>query len=230
MSEAAASETPGSESDPASETGPAGRRPRGVIVAVVGLVVLIGIVVSAVFVSRGGTSADERYLAALDEAGLNDWATDRAAVNAGYTVCEQLDGGGPPRGSARDALAVEHLCPDYVEWFRVLETADVVGTFTVVSSGDFTGSIGSTCRPDGGYGDINSSTQVIVRNPAGTELVRTSLGQGEIERRGRCTFTFEVELTEGETSYIVEVGRRGEIGYTWDEVSRPGAVALVLGD
>lgn len=179
--------------------------------------------------TRGGENDEDRYLAALEDAGLHGWVTDRAAVNAGYTVCEQLDAGGPPRGSVSDQMAVEHLCPDYVDAFRVLESLVVTGTFTVVRSDDFD-AVGSTCRPSGGYGDINSSTQVVVRNPAGVELARTSLGFGETERRGRCTFKFEVLLTEGETSYIVEVGRRGEISYSWEEISRPGAVALSLGD
>ena len=193
-------------------------------------VVIVAVTVAIVVVRSGGSTAEDRYLEALEDSGLHEWVTDRAAVNAGFTVCDELDAGGPPRGSERDRIAVEHLCTDYLNEFRVLETTDVEGTFTVVSSRDFDGSVGSSCRPSGGYGDINSSTQVVVRNPSGTELARTSLGPGEIERRGRCTFTFEVSLTEGETTYIVEVGSRGEISYSWEQVSRPGAVALVLGD
>jgi hypothetical protein len=57
----------------------------------------------------------------------------------------------------------------------VLEEAEVSSTFTVRSS-DFSGAAtGSTCRPSGGYGDINSSTQVVVTNGDGEQLARTSL-------------------------------------------------------
>lgn len=221
---------PVAPAQPGNDSPPTGGRRRGVLLVVAGLVIAGVIAAATVFVTRGGENDEDRYLAALEDTGSHDWVTDRAAVNAGYTVCEQLEVGGPPRGSASDRIAVEHLCPDYLDAFRVLETADVTGTFTVIRSGDFDGAVGSTCRPSGGYGDINSSTQVVVRNPSGAELARTSLGPGEIERRGRCTFTFEFPLTEGEATYIVEVGSRGEISYSWEQVSRPGAVALSLGD
>jgi hypothetical protein len=49
----------------------------------------------------------------------------------------------------------------------VLEEAEVSGTFTVRSSDFSLCQTGSTCRPSGGYGDINSSTQVVVINGEG---------------------------------------------------------------
>jgi len=184
----------------------------------------------ALVVGRCGESNENRFLSELTEAGFNEWATERAAIHAGYVVCEQLDLGRPTRGSERDKIAVRHLCPAYLDAFRVLATANITGTFSVVSDSFSGSSTGRSCRPDGGYGDINTSTQVIVKNSAGNELARTSLGSGVIEGFRRCTFTFQLNLTEGETIYILSVGNRGEVDYTWDEISQPGRVALVLGD
>jgi hypothetical protein len=197
--------------------------------AAVALAVLIGSVVIGLGpFSRSNPEVD--YVAALNDAGLNEWATDRAALNAGYQVCEELDGGAPAEGSERDALTVEFLCPDYLAAFNVLEDADVAGTFTVRSS-DFSGTAtGSTCRPSGGYGDINSSTQVVVTNGEGEQLARTSLGSGRATGLRGCEFSFTVTLTEGEDNYVVEVGRRGQISYSWSEITSPGRLALVLGD
>jgi hypothetical protein len=182
-------------------------------------------------VIAGGDNSEEEYLAALDSADLNSWSTDRAAINAGYAVCEQLDGGGPTRGSEGDFIAVQHLCPDYEGAFRVLEQAEVDGTFTVFDSDEWAfADDGDACFPTGGYGDINASTQVVVRNSSGDELARTSLGPGEIGLLNGCEFSFTLSLTEGESIYITEVGDRGEVSYTWDEISQPGAIALTLGD
>lgn len=179
----------------------------------------------------GGEDSEDAYLAALDSADLNSWSTERAAVNAGYAVCEQLDQGGPTRGSDADLTAVQHLCPDYEDAFRVLERAEIEGTFTVFDSDEWgLDDEGDACFPAGGYGDINASTQVVVRNSAGDELARTSLGSGQIGLLQGCEFSFTLSLTEGEQVYITEVGDRGEISYTWDEVSQPGAIALSLGD
>ena len=179
----------------------------------------------------GGDDTESDYLAALEDANANEWSTDRAAVNAGYTVCENLDGGAPARGSEVDLIAVQHFCTDYGADFRVLEQADVEGTFIVFKDDDF-GALpaDSACFPDGGYGDVNSSTQVVVRNGDSRELARTSLGEGRIGLLQGCAFNFEVPLTEGENVYILEVGDRGEISYTWEEITEDGAIELSLGD
>jgi hypothetical protein len=39
-----------------------------------------------------------------------------------------------------------------------------------------------------------------------------------------------MELTEGESVYIVEVGDRGEISYSWEEITEPSAIELSLGE
>jgi hypothetical protein len=181
--------------------------------------------------ARGGNDSETSYLDALEKAGANEWATERAAINAGYLVCERLDAGSPARGSANDLIAVEHLCPDYASAFRVLDEKTIRGTFTVFDSDEWAyASDGDACFPDGGYGDVNASTQVVVRSSEDTELARSSLGGGQIGMLQGCEFTFELTLTEGEDVYVLEVGHRGEISYTWEEIVEPDAVALSLGD
>jgi hypothetical protein len=199
---------------------------------IIGVLVAVGVViVAAVLISGGGESPEDTYLTALNEAELNEWSTERAAINAGYLTCERFDNGGSPRGSKTDLIAVENLCADYAPAFRVLEQQVIVGTFAVFDPDEWLlTDEGDTCFPDGGYGDINSATQVIMRNNDGDELARTNLGSGEIGMFKGCTFTFELTLTEGESIYILNVGKRGEISYTWDEVTEPKAIELSLGD
>ncbi len=173
--------------------------------------------------------AHQGYLDKIRREDLDEWATDRAAINAGYRVCERLDNGEPARGSLTDQIAVEHLCPDYRVGFRTLEQSRIRGSFTVIDS-DFRGRrSGRSCSPSGGYSDINRSTQVVVRNTEDMELGRADLGAGTISSLG-CKFSFSLTLTEGEDLYLVTVGRRGEIAYTWEELRRPNAIDLTLGD
>ena len=180
---------------------------------------------------RGGDKKEADYLGALDKAHANSWITDKAALNAGYLVCEHLDSGLPPRGSSVDLIAVQHLCPVYASGFRVLEQKTISGTFTVFDTNEWAVSdYGDVCFPTGGYGDINSSTQVIVHNSEDRELARSDLGTGTIGVLNGCEFKFDLTLDEGESVYILEVGHRGEISYTWEEISKPEAVGLSLGD
>lgn len=178
----------------------------------------------------GGESSEDRYLQALEDAGLrDDFAADRAALAAGRSTCEDLDGGAEPQGSEAQLIAVEEFCPDYADGFHILDVQQIDGSFTI-SDGDSAGlRVGDLCQGEGGYGDLNSSTQVVVRNPDGDELARTELGLGDTTSIITCRFEFTVELTEGEESYIFEVGDRGEISYSWDEVTTPGMVAFTIG-
>jgi hypothetical protein len=215
--------------DPEPEGEP--RRSRKPVVLGAAVVGVVAVAAIGFVAFSGGSDAESEYLDAIDAADVDEWATDRAAVNAGYLVCEDLDGGSAPRGSDADLIAVQHLCPDYEDAFRVLEQQIVSGTFTVFDRDEWLLSDeGDSCFPDGGYGDVNSSTQVVVRSGSSTELARTNLGSGQIGIFQGCQFSFDLSLTEGESIYIVEVGDRGEISYTWEEITAPAAIELSLGD
>lgn len=104
------------------------------------------------------------------------------------------------------------------------ETKKVTGTFKLIDS--------SQCNPDGGYNDINSSTPVVLKGKSGKELDRSELGYGH-EDSGyplSCTWTFTVKVPKGEDYYVLSVGDRGEMQYTWDEITQPDAIALTLGN
>lgn len=81
----------------------------------------------------------------------------------------------------------------------------------------------------GGYGDINPTTQVVIKGATGNEVNRTQLGDGVKTDDYACVFTFHFDLTEGERYYVVSVGHRGESQYTFDQLSKPGAINLSLG-
>jgi hypothetical protein len=103
-------------------------------------------------------------------------------------------------------------------------TKSVVGTFKLIDS--------SQCDPDGGYGDINSSTPVVLKGKDGKELARTELGNG-VEDSGyplSCTWAFTLKVPKGQEYYVLSVGNRGEMKYTWNEITQPFAIGLTLGD
>ena len=89
------------------------------------------------------------------------------------------------------------------------------------------------CNSSGGYSDISSSTQVILRSKDGVELDRNSLGIfveplkiGNGKRL--CTWTFRLDVKKGEEYYILSVGKRGEFKYSYEELV--DGVSLTLGD
>jgi hypothetical protein len=113
-------------------------------------------------------------------------------------------------------------------------TKEVDGTF-VLNAGDadsmtsFGSGSGSGCEGDGGYSDINASTSVVLTNKDGKELDRTPLGTGSAEGF-TCTFHFTLHATKGSPYYLITISHRGQMQYTWDELTAPDGVAITLGD
>lgn len=173
---------------------------------------------------------DENYLSALQEEGLSgDFAADRQALSNAEKVCKDLDDGAKAQGSEADKLGVDFYCDEYSDAFKILQTKRVTGTFEILDSDSHDNTIGGACEGDGGYGDLNSATAVIVRNSEGDEVARTALGSGSPTGLTICEFTFTFELKEGEETYILSIGDRGEFSYSWNEITLPGAVALTIG-
>lgn len=88
------------------------------------------------------------------------------------------------------------------------------------------------CEGDSGYGDLNSLTQVVVKDDHGEEVARTQLGTGHDTGDtvfGGCKFDFTFDVAKGPKYFVVSVGRRGESTYTYEELSEPGAVELSIG-
>jgi len=182
------------------------------------------------------TPAQQRdtYLTALRNAGLGGhFPSDAAAVAHAQSVCAQLRAGGAQQGMPVDQFAVNNYCSEFADGFHVLETRTITGHFTLMDSAPSfyfpsISNYGGGCTGTGGYSDIGSGTEVIVSNGAGRTLAETELGAGH-GGSTYCVFNFRVRLTEGQDSYVVTVSHRGEIHFTWAELTTRG-IDLSLGD
>ncbi|MGE2731775.1 DUF732 domain-containing protein [Mycolicibacterium vaccae] len=201
--------------------------------AVVLAVVLVGGGLAAyVYLTRDRTTVDDEYLTALRVEGYSgEFNSDANAVAHGKQVCRKLDEGNPQQGMPADAVAVQYFCPQFAEGFHVLETTTITGSFTLKDdeTSAYSSAIdvdGSSCTGAGGYSDVSAGTPVTVKNGKGEILTTSYLEPG---RGGRylCTFGIAFEVTEGQDRYVVSVGRRGELSFTFEELKARG-VALVL--
>ncbi len=212
-----------------------GSKRRWLVVTIVGVVLIVAGVVGVTLGMRLGhiKTPDEKYLDALRDSGLaGQFASDANAIAHAKQTCRTLNEGGPQQGLPVDKVAVDAYCPQFSRGFHILEKATIKGTFTLVvdSPNPYLPAIttnGSTCSGSDGYGDVQPGTQVFVKNSKGDVLTTTELQQGT-GNRFRCTFPFSFDITEGEDHYIVSVGRRGEISYTFTQLKNDG-VSLNLG-
>ncbi|WP_374157906.1 DUF732 domain-containing protein [Mycobacterium sp. G7A2] len=227
-------ESSGDDSSSAT-TPPASRRRVWLsVAAATAILLVVGAAVGAfLYVNRDQTTVDDRYLRALRQDGFSgEFNSDANAVAHGKSVCRQLEEGGPQQGMPADEVAVQYFCPQFVEGFHVLETATITGSFTLndEDANAYSSAIevdGSSCTGSGGYSDVDSGTPVTVKNGKGETLTTTYLEEGK-GGRYMCTFGFTFEITEGQDRYVVSVGRRGELSYSFEEL-RAGGVALSLG-
>ena len=185
------------------------------------------------YLNRDRETVDDRYLAALRQAGLSgEFNSDANAIAQGKQVCRKLGDGAKQQGMPVDRVAVEHFCPQFSEGFHVLETITVTGSFVLrdEAPNPYAPAIavsGSSCSGTGGFSDIGAGTQVTVKNGKGDILATTFLEPGE-GGRFLCTFPLSFEITEGEDRYVVSVGRRGDMTYSFADLKANG-VSLVLG-
>lgn len=193
-------------------------------------VLAAGVAVLAVGVyllTRSTDSHDDRYLQALTAAKVrSSFPTDSAAILKAKSVCEEFDRTGDPRGGQAEKIGVQFYCPKWSKDFKILETATITGTFAIYDS-DYYLDDGDPCEGEGGYGDLNSSTQVVLKNGDGDQLARTDLDSGEY-RDYTCEFTYEFKVTEGEDTYLLSVGDRGESSYEWTELKDGPALTIGL--
>lgn len=174
------------------------------------------------------------YLGALRTAGLaGKFSSDQTAVAHAKAVCAALAGGAKQQGMPQDRIGVEVYCGEFLNGYKVLRTITVKGSITLYDSdpGIYYPAIvasGGACEGANGFGDVHSGTQVQVRNGDGKLLGQTSLERGR-GTRYRCTLEFQIELTEGESTYQFETGRRGAISFSFAQLMT-GGPQLSLGD
>jgi hypothetical protein len=107
---------------------------------------------------------------------------------------------------------------------------DIEGSFSLFDSRFLSYSSGESCSGSGGYGDIGAGRSVTVKDSSGTVIATGSLGPGSI-RLGACVFDFELRDVPRSEYYTFEVGRRGELTYSHDELRSAGWwVGFSLGD
>jgi hypothetical protein len=88
---------------------------------------------------------------------------------------------------------------------------------------------GDACSGDGGYDDVQSGLGVTVKEEAGTVIGTSSLDAGVITDGG-CQFAFTVGSIPRANFYQIEVGRRGQVRYSYDQiVGTHWSVSLTLG-
>lgn len=96
---------------------------------------------------------------------------------------------------------------------------------------------GITCSGSGGYNDLSGGMEVRLYGD-GTLVDFDRISPGVLSRQAAekwigvraCTFTFSLDVPEGYRFYSVELGRRGEFTYTFDEIVASEALAYTIGD
>jgi len=93
---------------------------------------------------------------------------------------------------------------------------------------------GLPCQGKGIYADIQSGTQVTVRNEADELIADARLSSGRLAESGLfgdCVFTFTVHDIPEAASYTIEVSDHGGLTYSAEELeSLDWKVAFTLGD
>jgi hypothetical protein len=105
----------------------------------------------------------------------------------------------------------------------------VTGTFTLYGTSselDLLGTseisvFGSTCEGSGGYGDIDSGSNVTLKDGQGKILASGSLGPGS-PGAGQCMFSFTLNDVPEVPFYSIEIGRRGAITDSLEELRSNG--------
>jgi hypothetical protein len=201
--------------------------------AAVAMAVLVTLILVATVFGSGGASTDSEYLGALKKKSLlGTFANDATAVAHAKGVCAKLERGASAEGSAADEVGVTYNCKTFAAGFHVLEQATVDGAFVLNDSDPssyFPGITddGTSCTGAGGYSDIGEGTVVTVKTGNGKLLTQTSLGPGS-GGTGTCFFSFSFDVKEGEDQYVVSVGDRGELSYSFTDLKTTG-VMLSLG-
>lgn len=121
------------------------------------------------------------------------------------------------------------------------ELLEILGTFTLNSGSTEVSLDTGYCSGTGGYDDIAPGLGVVVKDQSGTILATGALSFLRFDGAsdpdlpgigfGSCTFSFRIRSVPRATFYEVEVGHRGGLTYSYDELrQRSWHVELTLGD
>lgn len=108
----------------------------------------------------------------------------------------------------------------------------VQGSFVLVDSD--IGGTATDCYGSGGYSDVESGMPVTIRDGKGDILATGNTGTGS-QPEGKysqvqCVFEFKIDNVPKADFYAIEIGRRGQLNYSFDEMQkRNWTVSLSLG-
>lgn len=110
--------------------------------------------------------------------------------------------------------------------FAGSSTIDVNGDLTVTSTSSVSSDKG-VCTTSGGYADVKLGAQFVITDAAGSVVATAVLGPGQ-GVGGSCRFAFHAEVPSGSDFYGLELGRRGVVQYSADQLA--AGPHLTLGD
>ncbi len=117
---------------------------------------------------------------------------------------------------------------------HVSKTPTYVITGSLILVDDDIGGIDSNCYGRGGYRDIQGGMSVTIKDGSGSILSTSSTDMGSALEKYEefilaCQFEFSVEVPKAKF-YSIEIGRRGELNYSLDEMKRQNwKISLSLG-
>lgn len=114
---------------------------------------------------------------------------------------------------------------DSIVTLVVAEGATLTGSFTLIDSDILRTSEG--CSGTGGYSDVHAGMQVVIKNEKGEILALGELGPdrnpGQYSEVS-CVFPFVVKDIPRADFYEIEVGKRGSLKYSIEDLRKAGWV------
>lgn len=118
--------------------------------------------------------------------------------------------------------------------FTLFKSHTITGTFELID--DNIGGQLDNCRGKGGYSDIEAFMPVTIRDQNGNVIGTGKTGLGKKSNYGSsftleaCTFDFEVKNIKKSDIYVVEIGERGSVTHSFQEMEEvKWNIQLVLG-
>lgn len=98
----------------------------------------------------------------------------------------------------------------------------ISANITLTDAGAFPGARGQECAGRGAYADLVDGSRVTIANSAATPLGTARLGAGTVEDANTCRFSFTARGIPEAAFYLVGIGKRTPLPFSWGELSQDG--------
>jgi hypothetical protein len=138
---------------------------------------------------------------------------ERAAIAAGTFLLTSAFWGGAGLIGSLSKASLPFSRSQTISGGMTLIDSDTVGT-------------GEHCAGSGGYSDIKDAMPVTIKDGAGAIIAKGVTGDGTRPKDGgeyssiKCRFEFKVENVPKSDFYQVEIGRRGGLTFSFDEMQK----------